>query len=60
MVKEIKVVSVKEFDKIWMVKDLDIIRPSENGKTSLKIDQVELVTGSDPADSLSTQPSPAK
>jgi hypothetical protein len=60
MVKEIKVVSVKEFDKIWMVKDLDIIRPLENGKTSLKIDQVELVTSSDSAESLPTQPTLAK
>lgn len=48
MVKEIKVVSVKEFDKIWMVKDLDIIRPSENGKTALKIEQVEMITIPDP------------
>jgi hypothetical protein len=43
MVKEIKVVSVKEFDKLWMVKDLDIIRPLENGRTSLRIDNVEAV-----------------
>lgn len=43
-VKEIKVVSVKEFDKLWMVKDLDIIRPSENGRTSLRIDNVEAVS----------------
>jgi hypothetical protein len=43
MVKEIKVVSVKEFDEIWMVKDVDVIRPSENGRTSLKIDSVEAV-----------------
>jgi hypothetical protein len=41
LVKEIKVVSVKEFDKLWMVKDLDIIRPLENGRTSLRIDSVE-------------------
>jgi hypothetical protein len=43
LVKEIKVVSVKEFDKLWMVKDLDIIRPQENGRTSLRIDSVEEV-----------------
>ncbi len=43
LVKEIKVVSVKEFDKLWMVKDLDIIRPLENGRTSLRIDNVETV-----------------
>lgn len=42
-VKEIKVVSVKEFDKLWMVKDLDIIRPSEKGRTSLRIENVETV-----------------
>ena len=41
LIKEIKVVSVKEFDKIWMVKDLDILRPAENGRTALRIDQVE-------------------
>jgi hypothetical protein len=40
-VKEIKVVSVKEFDGLWMVKDLDIIRIAENGRTSLRIDRVE-------------------
>jgi hypothetical protein len=44
MVKEIKVVSVKEFDKLWMVKDLDMIRPLENGRTTLRIDHVETVT----------------
>lgn len=43
MVKEIKVVSVKEFDGLWMVKDLDIIRPAESGKTSLRIETVEAV-----------------
>ncbi|MFA7256966.1 MAG: hypothetical protein WC047_05270 [Kiritimatiellales bacterium] len=42
-VKEIKVVSVKEFDRLWMVKDLDIIRPLENGRTTLRIDSVEAV-----------------
>ncbi len=40
-VKELKVVSVKEFDKLWMVKDLDIIRPSEKGRTSLRVETVE-------------------
>jgi len=43
LVKEIKVVSVKEFDELWMVKDLDIIRPAENGRTSLRIDSVERI-----------------
>lgn len=43
MIKEIKVVSVKEFDKLWMVKDLDILRPAEKGRTSLRIDQVATV-----------------
>jgi len=43
LVKELKVVSVKEFGKLWMVKDLDIIRPAENGRTSLRIDTVETV-----------------
>ncbi len=42
-VKEIKVVSVKEFGDIWMVKDVDIIRPLENGRTSLRIENVEAV-----------------
>ncbi|MEI8206343.1 MAG: hypothetical protein WCG03_05645 [Kiritimatiellales bacterium] len=44
LVKEIKVVSVKEFDKLWMVKDLDIIKPLENGRTSLRIENMEAVT----------------
>ncbi len=43
-IKEIKVVSVKEFDKIWMVKDLDIIRPLEKGRTTLRVETVEIVT----------------
>lgn len=43
LIKELKVVSVKEFDKIWMVKDLDIIRPAASGRTSLRIDNVEVV-----------------
>ena len=34
----------KEFDKLWMVKDLDIIKPLENGRTSLRIENVEAVT----------------
>lgn len=41
MVKEIKVVSVKEFGDVWMVKDVDIIRPSENTRTALRIVSVE-------------------
>jgi hypothetical protein len=44
LIKELKVVSVKEFDKLWMVKDLDIIRPSENGRTSLRVETVETIT----------------
>jgi hypothetical protein len=43
LIKEIKVVSVKEFDKLWMVKDLDIIRPAEKSRTTLRIDRVEAV-----------------
>jgi len=39
--KIIKVVSVKEFDGLWMVKDLDIIHPDRGGKTSLRIDRAE-------------------
>jgi hypothetical protein len=42
-IKELKVVSVKEFNKLWMVKDLDIIRPLESGRTSLRVDSVETV-----------------
>ncbi|MBI9021162.1 MAG: outer membrane lipoprotein-sorting protein [Verrucomicrobia bacterium] len=41
MVKIIKVVSVKEFDGLWMVKDLDIIQPGRGGRTSLRVDRVE-------------------
>lgn len=41
-VKIIKVVSVKEFDGLWMVKDLDIIQPGSGGRTSLRIDTVEV------------------
>ena len=40
-VKTIKVVSVKEFDGLWMVKDLDIIRHEQNRRTSLRVDRVE-------------------
>jgi hypothetical protein len=43
MLKEIKVVSVKEFDDLWMVKDLDIICPAENRRTALRIDTVEKI-----------------
>jgi len=42
--KIIKVVSVKEFDGLWMVKDLDIIRPAEGGRTSLRVDTVTVET----------------
>ncbi len=39
--KIIKVVSVKEFDGLWMVKDLDIIRLEPGGRTSLRVNHVE-------------------
>lgn len=39
--KIIKVVSVKDFDGLWMVKDLDIILPGQGGRTSLRVDDVE-------------------
>jgi len=39
--KIIKVVSVKEFDGLWMVKDLDMIHPGRGGRTSLRVDSVE-------------------
>jgi hypothetical protein len=39
-VKIIKVVSVKKFDDLWMVKDLDIIQPAQGGRTSLRIDEL--------------------
>lgn len=42
-VKIIKVVSVKKFDNLWMVKDLDIIQPAQGGRTSLRIDQLEVL-----------------
>lgn len=41
LIKEIKVISVKEFDGLWMVKDLDIIHPAENRRASLRIETVE-------------------
>ena len=41
--KIIKVVSVKEFDGLWMVKDLDIIQPTQGGRTSLRIHSVQEV-----------------
>lgn len=46
--KILKVVSVKEFDGLWMVKDLDIIRPEQNQRTSLRIDTLEIVTSRTP------------
>jgi len=39
--KIIKVISVKDFDGLWMVKDLDIIQPALGGRTSLRVDDVE-------------------
>ena len=39
--KIIKVVSVKDFDGLWMVKDLDIIKPALGIRTSLRIDRLE-------------------
>lgn len=44
LMKEIKIVSVKEFGTLWMVKDLDILQPLENGRTTLRIDEVEPLT----------------
>lgn len=44
--KVIRVVSVKNFDDLWMVKDLDIIRPQTGNRTSLRIDTVEAVKAS--------------
>jgi hypothetical protein len=41
VVKEIKVVSVKEFDGLWMVKDLDIILPPTKRRITLRIENVE-------------------
>ncbi|QHI68993.1 LolA-like protein [Tichowtungia aerotolerans] len=42
-IKVIKVVSVKNFDDLWMVKDLDIIQPETGAKASLRIDEVKEV-----------------
>lgn len=39
--KEIRVVSVKQFDGLWMIKDLDIIHPQTEHRTTLRIDEVE-------------------
>ena len=41
--KVIKVVSVKNFDDLWMVKDLDIIQPETGSRSSLRIDEVKEV-----------------
>ncbi len=41
--KVIKVVSVKKFDDLWMVKNLDIIRFSPERKTTLRIDTLEII-----------------
>ena len=38
--KVIKVVSVKNFDDLWMVKDVDIIQPQTRARASLRIDSV--------------------
>lgn len=40
--KILKVVSVKDFDGIWMVKDLDMVFPVRGGRTSLRIDHIEV------------------
>lgn len=47
LIKDIKVVSVKEFDGLWMVKDIDIIRPQTGARASLRIDTVEMKTRAD-------------
>ena len=39
--KILKVVSVKKFGVLWMVKDLDIIRPETGAKASLRIHEVK-------------------
>lgn len=39
--KIIKVVSVKNINDLWIVKDLDIIRPAKKGRTTLRVDRVE-------------------
>ncbi len=41
-VKVIEVKSVHKFDGLWMIKDLDIIRPERNRRTSLRIDTLEI------------------
>lgn len=41
--KEIRVVSVKQFDGLWMIKDLDVIHPQSGHRTGLRIDEVEAV-----------------
>lgn len=41
--KVIKVVSVKDFDGIWMAKDLDIIWPLQGKKTSLRVNHLEAI-----------------
>jgi hypothetical protein len=42
-IKIIKVVSFAKFDDLWMVKNLDIIQPATGEKTSLRIDQLEVL-----------------
>ncbi len=39
-IKIIKTASVKKFDDLWMVKDIDIIRPDTGEQVSLRIDEV--------------------
>ena len=40
--KVIDVKSVQKFDGLWMAKDIDIIRPKQGRRTSLRIDRVEV------------------
>jgi hypothetical protein len=40
--KVIKVVSVRKFDDLWMVEDLDIIQPAQGTRTSLRVDEVNV------------------
>ena len=42
-IKEIKVVSVKEFNGLWMIKDLDILRRSEKKRTTLRVEKIEQI-----------------
>jgi hypothetical protein len=42
-IQEIKVVSVQDFDGLWMVKDMDLIRPNEKGRTTLRVDTLEAI-----------------